>query len=244
MQVRKFEGNPLHPASRGRNCAKGPATINQIQDPERILYPLRRAGARGEGKWERVRWDQVLDEIGGRIRSAFQEGRRTRSCTTWAGPGHERTMDRDPEGVGHRRPQLPHERLLVLRAARVRALVRVRPARAPTTPARGSSCCCLRTSSQATTSTPTPSASSRASWRGRSWPSWIPASPTPRPWRTSGCPRTPGSEAAVLLAMAHVLLEEGLADLDVPRALDQLAGVPGGPPSRPRRPRSRASWRP
>jgi anaerobic selenocysteine-containing dehydrogenase len=41
-QVRKFEGNPYHPASRGRNCAKGPATINQITDPDRILYPLKR----------------------------------------------------------------------------------------------------------------------------------------------------------------------------------------------------------
>ena len=47
MRVRKFEGNPLHPASRGRNCAKGPATINQINDPERILYPLRRDGPQG-----------------------------------------------------------------------------------------------------------------------------------------------------------------------------------------------------
>ena len=44
----------MHPGSRGRNCAKGPATLNQINDPERILYPLQRAGARGEGKWERV----------------------------------------------------------------------------------------------------------------------------------------------------------------------------------------------
>ncbi len=49
-QVRKFEGNPEHPGSRGRNCAKGPATINQITDPDRILYPLRRSGARGEGE--------------------------------------------------------------------------------------------------------------------------------------------------------------------------------------------------
>ena len=39
-EVRKFEGNPFHPGSRGRNCAKGPATINQIQDTDRILYPL------------------------------------------------------------------------------------------------------------------------------------------------------------------------------------------------------------
>jgi anaerobic selenocysteine-containing dehydrogenase len=43
-EIRKFEGNPVHPGSRGRNCAKGPATHNQIYDPERILYPLKRVG--------------------------------------------------------------------------------------------------------------------------------------------------------------------------------------------------------
>ena len=32
LAVRKFEGNPEHPGSRGRNCAKGPATLNQVQD--------------------------------------------------------------------------------------------------------------------------------------------------------------------------------------------------------------------
>src|SRR5215211_2330019 len=37
-RVRKLEGNPEHPGSRGRNCAKGPATLNQIEDPDRILY--------------------------------------------------------------------------------------------------------------------------------------------------------------------------------------------------------------
>jgi anaerobic selenocysteine-containing dehydrogenase len=53
-EIRKFEGNPAHPGSRGRNCAKGPATHNQVYDPERILYPLKRVGKRGEGKWERI----------------------------------------------------------------------------------------------------------------------------------------------------------------------------------------------
>src|SRR5262252_6267448 len=65
LKIQKFEGNPEHPGSRGRNCAKGPATLNQVQDPERILYPLRRVGARGDGQWERVTWDEVLDDIGG-----------------------------------------------------------------------------------------------------------------------------------------------------------------------------------
>jgi anaerobic selenocysteine-containing dehydrogenase len=75
LQVQKFEGNPEHPGSRGRNCAKGPATLNQITDPDRILYPLKRAGRRGEGKWVRVSWDEALDDIAGRIRRAITEGR-------------------------------------------------------------------------------------------------------------------------------------------------------------------------
>ena len=53
---------PRIPGSRGRNCAKGPATLNQINDPDRILYPLKRAGKRGEGKWERTTWDEALDD--------------------------------------------------------------------------------------------------------------------------------------------------------------------------------------
>lgn len=93
-EVRKFEGNPWHPGSRGRNCAKGPATINQITDPDRILYPLKRTGERGEGKWERVSWDEVLDDIAARIRKAIQEGRNNEIAYHVGRPGHEGYMDR------------------------------------------------------------------------------------------------------------------------------------------------------
>jgi len=75
LQVRKFEGNPEHPGSRGRNCAKGPATLNQVTDPDRVLYPLKRAAGRGEGRWERVGWDEALDDIASRIRKAITEDR-------------------------------------------------------------------------------------------------------------------------------------------------------------------------
>ena len=75
LEVRKFEGNPEHPGSRGRNCAKGPATLNQIQDVDRILYPLKRVGKRGSGKFERVSWDAALDDIATRIRKALVEKR-------------------------------------------------------------------------------------------------------------------------------------------------------------------------
>lgn len=72
LEVRKFEGNPEHPGSRGRNCAKGPATLNQIYDPERILYPMKRVGERGEGKWKRVTWDEALSEISSKMRESIQ----------------------------------------------------------------------------------------------------------------------------------------------------------------------------
>ena len=68
-------GNPLHPGSRGRNCAKGPATHNQTYDPERILYPLKRVGARGEGRWKRITWNEALDEIGAAMRASRQKRR-------------------------------------------------------------------------------------------------------------------------------------------------------------------------
>ncbi len=70
FEIKKFEGNPVHPGSRGRNCAKGPATHNQIYDPERILYPLKRVGKRGEGQWKRISWEQALEEIGEKMRES------------------------------------------------------------------------------------------------------------------------------------------------------------------------------
>jgi anaerobic selenocysteine-containing dehydrogenase len=70
FEIRRFEGNPVHPGSRGRNCAKGPATHNQTYDPERILYPLKRVGERGEGKWKRVSWDEVLNDLSQRMRAS------------------------------------------------------------------------------------------------------------------------------------------------------------------------------
>ena len=93
-QIQKFEGNPENPGSRGRNCAKGPATLNQVTDPDRILYPLKRAGKRGEGKWERVSWDEVLDTIAGRIRKAIVEDRRDEIMYHVGRPGEDGFTER------------------------------------------------------------------------------------------------------------------------------------------------------
>jgi anaerobic selenocysteine-containing dehydrogenase len=94
LQVRKFEGNPEHPGSRGRNCAKGPATLNQITDPDRILYPLRRVGPRGGDRWERVSWDEALDELAGRIRTAILEDRHNEVMYHVGRPGEDGYTER------------------------------------------------------------------------------------------------------------------------------------------------------
>jgi anaerobic selenocysteine-containing dehydrogenase len=99
-QVAKFEGNPKHPASRGRLCAKGPATITQIHDPDRILYPMKRSGPRGGGKWARTSWDEVLETFGARIRRAFQENRGEEVMYHVGRPGQDRFMDRTTQAWG------------------------------------------------------------------------------------------------------------------------------------------------
>jgi anaerobic selenocysteine-containing dehydrogenase len=99
-RIQKFEGNPVHPGSRGRLCAKGPAVINQIDDPDRILDPLKRVGKRGAGQWQRVSWDEVLETFGKRIRQALLEGRGEEVMYHVGRPGHDGYMERVLQGWG------------------------------------------------------------------------------------------------------------------------------------------------
>jgi anaerobic selenocysteine-containing dehydrogenase len=92
--IAKLEGNPHHPGSRGRNCAKGPATLNQVQDTGRILHPLQRVGPRGSGRFERISWDQALDRLADVIRKAIVEDRKTEVMYHVGRPGHDGYMDR------------------------------------------------------------------------------------------------------------------------------------------------------
>lgn len=63
----QLRGNPDHPYSRGELCPKVNRTIARVYSPERVLHPLRRAGAKGEGRFERVSWDDALTEIARRF---------------------------------------------------------------------------------------------------------------------------------------------------------------------------------
>ncbi len=68
-------GNPEHPHNKGGICARGIAGINLVNDPERLLYPLKRRGIRGEGLWTRITWDEAYSLLSERIEKIKQEGR-------------------------------------------------------------------------------------------------------------------------------------------------------------------------
>jgi anaerobic selenocysteine-containing dehydrogenase len=59
----KVEGDPEGPLNKGTLCSKGLASIELLYHPDRIKYPMRRVGRRGEGKWQRISWDEALDTV-------------------------------------------------------------------------------------------------------------------------------------------------------------------------------------
>lgn len=62
--IHKLDPNPnFFPKSRGMLCARGNAGTKVVYDPDRLKYPLIRAGERGEGKWRRASWEEALDMV-------------------------------------------------------------------------------------------------------------------------------------------------------------------------------------
>ena len=82
----KIEGNPLHPVSRGKLCARGQAGLNELYNPDRIRGPLKRVGERGAGRFEEITWEEAIKTVAGRLNElraggeagavAWVEGRR------------------------------------------------------------------------------------------------------------------------------------------------------------------------
>ena len=65
--VTKVVGDPEHPFNQGAQCARGASVLDHLNHPNRINYPLKRVGARGSGEFERVSWEEALDDIAGRM---------------------------------------------------------------------------------------------------------------------------------------------------------------------------------
>jgi anaerobic selenocysteine-containing dehydrogenase len=69
----KLRGNPVHPVTRGFLCGKVAQYLEREYHPDRILHPMKRVGAKGEGRLERITWDEALDTIATRLHAIATE---------------------------------------------------------------------------------------------------------------------------------------------------------------------------
>ncbi|MCX5780175.1 MAG: molybdopterin-dependent oxidoreductase, partial [Firmicutes bacterium] len=61
-QIVQIKGDPQGYLNQGYTCYKGRISADRLSHPDRLVHPLKRAGERGEGKWQRISWEQALDE--------------------------------------------------------------------------------------------------------------------------------------------------------------------------------------
>lgn len=70
----KVEGNPVHPVNRGRLCPVGQASLQLLYHPDRLHSPLKRAGERGSGKWEKISWEEAMGLMASKLRELRVKG--------------------------------------------------------------------------------------------------------------------------------------------------------------------------
>ena len=73
----RVEGNPEAFNNWGRGCAslcaKGNTAVQYLYAPDRLQYPMKRTGAKGEGKFQRITWDEALDTIAAKLKEAKEK---------------------------------------------------------------------------------------------------------------------------------------------------------------------------
>lgn len=72
-RAKKIEGNPAHPVNRGKLCAMGQAVLQELYHPDRVPQPLRRSGPRGSGAFTRISWEEALEFLAGQLRALQRE---------------------------------------------------------------------------------------------------------------------------------------------------------------------------
>jgi anaerobic selenocysteine-containing dehydrogenase len=72
-RIIKLEGDPEIPSNRGTMCSKGLAYLQLVYHPDRLKYPLKRSGKKGEGKWQRISWDEALDTIANKYKEIISK---------------------------------------------------------------------------------------------------------------------------------------------------------------------------
>ncbi|WP_102346307.1 molybdopterin oxidoreductase family protein [Bacillus sp. Marseille-P3661] len=68
----KVEGDPNHPITKGNICNKVRNITERLYDENRLKYPMKRVGAKGEGLFKRISWEEAIDTITSRFKELLQ----------------------------------------------------------------------------------------------------------------------------------------------------------------------------
>jgi anaerobic selenocysteine-containing dehydrogenase len=79
-RVVKLEGNPMHPINLGALCPKGQAAPELLYNPDRLTGPMKRSGKRGSGQWKPVTWEEAIQEVAEKINGLRQAGHPERAA--------------------------------------------------------------------------------------------------------------------------------------------------------------------
>lgn len=104
----KVEGDPDNPVYDGRLCMRCLALPEAVNHPDRLLYPMKRVGERGENKWERITWDEAYDTIVAKVRQIQKHYSPKSICSlmgtgrnaTWQTPALSWNAFKSPNNVG------------------------------------------------------------------------------------------------------------------------------------------------
>jgi len=93
----KVEGDEEHPITQGRLCIRCLTLPEYVHHPQRVIYPMKRVGKRGEDKWQRISWDEAMDIIVDKIKY-YKENYGAESIIVFGGTGREACLYYYPLG--------------------------------------------------------------------------------------------------------------------------------------------------
>jgi len=82
----KIEGNLLNPNNQGRTCPKGQVGLQLLYNPDRLQAPLKRVGQRGEGRWQAISWNEAIEAVAARLRDVRLAGTAERTAFLYDRP--------------------------------------------------------------------------------------------------------------------------------------------------------------
>ena len=209
----KVEGNPRSPINRGRVCGRGQAALELLYHPDRVRGPMRRLGARGENRWQPLSWDEAIAALAAELRKLRAAGEpqslvlldgEERSATHALWARFLRAFG-SPNHIGHGATGT---------GASARAMATMTGSASLPGYDFERAQCVLLVGTGALESSPQAMHLARALARGGrprvvcAWPRLPPAAALVDEW----LPLAPNGQAMFLLALAQVLLREGLGD--------------------------------